>query len=129
MRHVILVVLVAACSKGGDNKNQPAPSGDPKDVKHELAIKGSIAITGSMTATVSLPPGQDFTCGCFAPDNWVVDATYSDGKDAFVALKISTQQGMVLSSGKLTSGSLRSAGTAGFRGTCQEDRVNSGGEI
>ena len=129
MRHVILAVLLAACSKGGDTKNQTGdPPPAPDQVKRELAIKGSIAITGAFTATVSLPPGQDMICACFAPDNWVVDATYTDGKDTAVALKISTKQGMQLTSGKLrTDGSLESAGTAGFRGTCQEDRVNNGG--
>ena len=139
MRHVLAaVVFVVACGKGG-GKSGGGGSGSASDStaagprpatpgKAEQTVRGTLAIAGAMTAAVSWKPDLALTCACLNEKEVDVDATYSDGADAFVAFHINTTNGLILTSGKLpTPAPLRQPGTAGFTASCKPDNRNTDG--
>lgn len=136
MRRALLLVILVSCSKG-DNKaapgSDPRPGAEPASAapaRAEKAVKGTLALGGALTASVSWKPDLALFCACISDKEWVVDATMSDGSDTFVALSVSPAKGISLTSGKLsTPEPARSEAGVGISGGCRPDKRNVDGVI
>jgi hypothetical protein len=124
MRKLVLIAFVAACSKS-DGK---ATGADEPPAGAQESVTGTLVLGGIFTASVAWKPDLALTCGCLSETDWTVDASYTDGNDAFVALAVSSTRGMTLTSNKVgTPEPLKSEGSAGIKGSCKLDRRNIDG--
>jgi hypothetical protein len=136
MRRVLVILVLAACSKGeskgapGADQKGGAEAGGGAPGTKELKVDGTLTFGGALTTEVSWKPDLALTCTCINDKDWAVDATMSDGKDTFVAVSVNTMKGITVTSGKLPSPSpMLSEGRAGISGACKPDKRNTDGVI